>query len=44
MFHDLRGLLTSIDEGLKTLRRRTHGRLTDELERFSRKPSGKAAP
>jgi signal transduction histidine kinase len=32
MFHDVRGLLTSIDEGLKTLRRRTNGRLTDELE------------
>jgi signal transduction histidine kinase len=32
MFHDLRGLITSVDEGLKTLRRRTHGRLADELE------------
>ncbi len=32
MFHDLRGLLTSIDEGLKTVRRRTRGRLAGELE------------
>ncbi len=32
MFHDLRGLLTSVDEGLKTVRRRTHGRLAGELE------------
>jgi CheY-like chemotaxis protein len=32
MFHDLRGLLTSVDEGLKTLRRRTNGKLAGELE------------
>ncbi len=32
MFHDLRSLLTSVDEGLKTVRRRTHGRLAGELE------------
>jgi signal transduction histidine kinase len=32
MFHDLRGQLTSISEGLKTLRRRTNGRLDNEVE------------
>lgn len=32
MFHDLRGLLTSIDEGLKTVQRRSHGKLAGELD------------
>jgi signal transduction histidine kinase len=32
MFHDIRGLLTSISEGLKILHHRTYGRLESEVE------------
>jgi signal transduction histidine kinase len=32
MFHDMRNLLNSISEGLKTLRRRSNGRLGSEVE------------
>jgi signal transduction histidine kinase len=37
MFHDMRGLLTSVNEGMKLLDRRMDGRIDDEMEAIFQK-------